>query len=45
VDYDLILRGGTLYDGSGSPGYTGHLTTLDEYLEHLVRRGVSTNVA
>src|SRR5713226_7060956 len=23
MDYDLILRGGTLFDGSGSPGYTG----------------------
>ena len=22
-DYDLVVRGGTIYDGSGRPGYVG----------------------
>ena len=27
--YDLILRGGTLYDGSGRPGQRGDLAIAD----------------
>ena len=35
MDYDLILRGGTLYDGSGSPGYTGDLAINGEAIAAL----------
>ncbi|MBW7995962.1 MAG: D-aminoacylase [Candidatus Glassbacteria bacterium] len=28
--YDIIIRGGTIYDGSGAPGYTGDLAVVDD---------------
>ncbi len=29
-EYDVVIRGGTIYDGSGSPGYVGDLAIKDD---------------
>lgn len=33
-DYDLVVRGGTIYDGSGEPGYTGDVAIIGDRIAY-----------
>ena len=37
-DYDLIVRGGTIYDGSGAPGYVGDVAVRGDRIAYVGRR-------
>jgi N-acyl-D-amino-acid deacylase len=34
-DYDLIVRGGTIYDGSGNPGFTGDVAISGDRIAYV----------
>ena len=34
-DYDLIVRGGTVYDGSGNPGYAGDVAIRGDRIAYV----------
>lgn len=34
-DYDLILRGGTIYDGSGASGFTGDIAVIGDRIAYV----------
>ncbi len=34
-DYDLIIRGGTIYDGSGQPGYVGDVAVRGDRIAYV----------
>jgi len=41
-EYDLVIRGGTLYDGSGGPGYVGDLAISGDAIAALGDLGGAT---
>ncbi len=42
VKYDLIIRGGTVYDGSGNPGYQGDLAIRGDKIVKVGQLGMAT---
>ena len=34
-DYDLLVRGGTIYDGSGNPGFTGDVAISGDRIAYV----------
>ena len=42
LKYDVVIRGGILYDGSGNPGYAGDLAINDDQVVALGDIGDST---
>ena len=35
ADYDVLIRGGTVYDGMGQPGFTGDVAIKDDKIAYL----------
>ena len=35
AEYDVVIRGGTLYDGSGNPGFIGDLANTNDRIVAL----------
>jgi N-acyl-D-aspartate/D-glutamate deacylase len=37
MPYDLVIRGGTIIDGTGMPGYTADLALADGHIARIGR--------